>query len=224
MRSFLKSLAILLCLCLTMSLLAACGDKPNDKPLDTRPAFQLPTASAKDPATEPETEPETEPTAEAATEPETEAPTEAETEPDVTLELSPYDIGGHGCVYLEPGMEDLGLDNFDIGLAGQRYLFVATRDGRETLEELDIEFPEDLTAYSEIVSEINELPDDFYIDDYGNVFTTYIVENGDVTYSYYLVVVAAEDAYWTVNFCCMDQDSEALFDEFCYLASVMDLH
>lgn len=84
-----------------------------------------------------------------------------------------------------------------------------TGDANTTLEE-----------YMAIVEESNENIK-FTEDSYGNPSVMYSAENDDEAFAYYSTVRKGSEAFWLVNFSCMEEDKEALYPQFEFWASTI---
>lgn len=79
-----------------------------------------------------------------------------------------------------------------------------------------------LEEYIAIVEESNENIQ-FSKDSYGNWSVTYSSESDDEKFAYYSTVRKGSEAFWLINFSCMEEDKEVLYPQFEFWANTIEV-
>ena len=71
-----------------------------------------------------------------------------------------------------------------------------------------------LEDYAKLVYLANSLPEEYALDENGNMCTMYTMTSDDVEYFYYTLVERSEDAFWALTFICTYDTYEEHYENF----------
>lgn len=82
------------------------------------------------------------------------------------------------------------------------------------------------TTLEEYIAIVEESNSDitFSQDSYGNPAVMYSAENDDEAFAYYSTVRKGSEAFWLVNFSCMEEDKEVLYPQFEFWANTIKVN
>ncbi len=111
--------------------------------------------------------------------------------------------------------------NFTVFMSSQKAMFTALKESFTVLEPIGLNSESSLAEYAEVLKKTNGFDNDFIKE--GNfMYNTYTREVNNQTFFYVGVVYKSNDAFWLINFACLDEDKDTYKPKFIEWAKTVE--
>lgn len=129
--------------------------------------------------------------------------------------LKTYDMGGGFSIDMDSGMEESTVEGYTYFYHSNTCAALVLKEDFSMFTAAGVDLTTfSLEDYADMVCLANDLDGSFKKDSNGNLVTTYSMDVNGQEFYYYVTVREGSDAYWLINFYCMNSQQDKYAPKF----------